>query len=108
MTAEGQNLIDSSSIGDLFSFKRGIGFGLSVHQTTRKKHRLVGLGFFFFFSFENQSSGLTSASTRSAFLIKYMTIDFFYFYFFKYTTNPSEVICSTSRVSIPAGATAPT
>lgn len=49
MTAEGQNLIDSSSIGDLFSFKRGIGFGLSVHQTTRKKHRLVGLGLFFFF-----------------------------------------------------------
>lgn len=108
MTAEGQNLIDSSSIGDLFSFKRGIGFGLSVHQTTRKKHRLVGLGFFFF-SFENQSSGLTLASTRPAFLIKYMTLlIFFIFIFFKYTTNPSEVICSTSRVSIPAGATAPT
>lgn len=107
MTAEGQNLIDSSSIGDLFSFKRGIGFGLSVHQTTRKKHRLVGLGFFFF-SFENQSSGLTLASTRPAFLIKYMTLLIFFFIFFKYTTNPSEVICSTSRVSIPAGATAPT
>lgn len=76
MTAEGQNLIDSSSIGDLFSFKRGIGFGLSVPQTTRKKHRLVGLGFFFFF--ENQSSGLTLASTRPAFLIKYMTLLIFF------------------------------
>lgn len=80
MTAEGQNLIDSSSIGDLFSFKRGIGFGLSVHQT-RKKYRLVGLGFFFLFSFEHQSSGLTLASTRPAFLIKYMTIDFFIYLF---------------------------
>lgn len=81
MTAEGQNLIDSSSIGDLFSSKRGIGFGLSVHQTTRKKHRLVGLGFFFF-SFENQSSGLTLASTRPAFLIKYMTLLIFFIFIF--------------------------
>lgn len=82
MTAEGQNLIDSSSIGDLFSFKRGIGFGLSVHQTTRKKYRLVGLGFFYFFIFifYHQSSGLTLPSTRPAFLIKYMTLLIFFFF----------------------------
>lgn len=73
MTAEGQNLIDSSSIGDLFSFKRGIGFGLSVQKNTD----WLAWGFFFFF-FENQSSGLTLASTRPAFLIKYMTLLIFF------------------------------
>lgn len=81
MTAEGHNLIDSSSIGDLFSFKRGIGFGLSVHQTTRKKTQIGWPGFFFFFPFEHQSSGLTLASTRPAFLIKYMTLLIFFYLF---------------------------